>query len=120
HRSVTAVGARQLIPTATSCPGTALLKQEEATVLKSLPSTIDFPSFLHEKDNQALMSGNSLMSSTSASASIWQGIVSRAMKSTPASMRVWMRGLCHFFKNSFDILEAYSPVYSDPSCKEAP
>lgn len=49
---------------------------------------------LQLKANQAFVFGNSRRRSQSISASSWQGIVSSASRSTPASTRVWIRGRC--------------------------
>ena len=50
---------------------------------------------LQEKESQALVLGNSLSSSTRASASLILGIVSKAMRSAPAAARQPICGLCH-------------------------
>ena len=49
---------------------------------------------LHERASQALESGNSLSSSTRASASLILGIVSKAMRSAPAAAKDSMCGRC--------------------------
>lgn len=54
---------------------------------------------LTEKDSQALESGNSLSSSTTASASLILGIVSKARRSAPAANKPSTCGRCQSFSS---------------------
>lgn len=71
--------------------------------------------------NQALVSGHSsLISLISISASTTEGIVSKANKSTPASIKAFMRGLCQSLIVFKEVFAMYDPVYSEPSWRDAP
>lgn len=72
------------------------------------------------KANHAFMLGNSFSNFTSISASTLHGIVSNANKSTPPSIRAFIRLICHAFIISGETVLAYDPVYSEPSCNDAP
>lgn len=121
----TTVGEQQLTPTASSCADllatcTASAKGEpsemcfsswrwfkkhrEAKLWPKLNSRqkISFSAVtLQEKDSQALESGNSVSSSTTALASLMLGIVSKARRSAPAANKPSTCGRCQSF-SSYD------------------
>lgn len=55
---------------------------------------------LQEKESQALEFGNSLSSSTTASASLMLGIVSKARRSGPAAAKLSVCGRCQALRSS--------------------